>query len=173
MNCQEFIRFLEAMPLGERTPAQMETLHAHGRQCHACTQRLLTASKVEHDLSQLALINPSADLSANVMRRVTAAPSVLPAPATTRTNGLFWWVAGAMVAMTTLAAIAVCSNQTGLMAWLKQLVIPHLSPQIAPSLRHLLAAGPGRWVLVLAALLVGIALLAQREEPLPTREFQA
>jgi len=172
MNCQEFIRFLEAMPLGERTPAQMETLHAHGRQCHTCAQRLLTASKVEHDLLRLALINPSADLSANVMGRLAAAPSVPPEPAIPRTGGLCRWLAGAMVAVVTLAAIAVCSNQAGLTIWLKQLVIPHMGPQIARSVQYLLTADPLRWVLILAALLVGIAMLAEREEPLPAHDCQ-
>jgi hypothetical protein len=48
-----------------------------------------------------------------------------------------------------------------------------MGPQIAGSVQHLLAADTLRWVLILAALLVGIAMWAEREEPLPTRECQA
>ena len=160
MNCQEFVRFLEAMPLRERTPADMETLNQHAHQCLACAQQLLTTSKVEHDLSQLAFVNPPVDLSVKVMRLAAAAPSARLAPAKPRSDGLSWWMAGPIAA---LVAIPVCLYQAGLTTWLKQLVIPHASPQIAPSMRLLLAAEPGQWILGLAALLIGIVILSQRE----------
>ena len=173
MNCQECIRFLEAMPLRERTPAQMETLHAHGSQCPSCAQRLRTAAKVEHDLSQMTLLGPPADLSANVMRRLAAAHSAVPVPTTPRTGGLFWWVVGSMAALIT---IAIVINQAELMTWLKQWGISRMEPQCTHTVQHLLdlrAADPLRWVLVLAALIMGIAALAEREEPLTTHESHA
>lgn len=161
MNCQEFLRFIEAMPLRERTPAQMEEIRQHSDQCLSCAKRMLTASTVEHELSRLALVSPPVDLSASVMRRLRSAPSVPPAPARPHTTGFFWWVAGSMAA---LIAIAVYLYQAGLTTWLKQSVIPHMSLQNAPSLRHLSAAELGQWVLGLAALLIGIVILGQYEE---------
>ena len=169
MNCQEFIRILEAMPLRERTPAEMDTLHEHAHQCPACAQRLLTISKVEHDLAQLMLISAPTELSANIMNRLTTAPSAPPAPAKPRASGLFWWVTSSVAA---LVAIPVCLHQAELTTWWKQLVIPHATPQIAPSLRYLVAAEPGQWILGLAALLIGIVILTQHEVGGPQRSLK-
>ena len=161
MTCQEFIRFLEAMPLRERTSIEMEQIHQHARECLSCAGRLLDASRLEDQLSNLALVRPSADLATHVMRRLRPAPAASPLPASARRGGLFSWVAGLIAAV---AALLVCLYPLGLTAWLKQLAVPHLGPQFVPSLRQLPGAEPAQWALGLAALLIGIAMLAEREK---------
>ena len=124
MNCQECVCFLEAMPLCERTRAQMEAIHQHAHQCLSCAQRLLRTSKTEHELSHLAIISPPVDMATHVMERLTPAPFVPPAPARSRATGFFWWVTGPIAALVTMA---VCLQQTELTTWLKPLVIPRMT----------------------------------------------
>jgi hypothetical protein len=162
MNCQEFIRLLDGMPLRERTPAQMAAIHQHTHECLSCAQRLLTRSKVECELTRLALVSPSVDLASQVMTRlVRPAPLTAPVPATSGSAGRFWWLIPPIVALVTLAA---CLYQMGLTTWLKQLVVPWMGPRVAVSSWHLLAVEPGQWLFAPAALVVAIIIFALHGE---------
>lgn len=70
MNCQHCIALIEACPLGELTPSQLDAVERHCDACAHCREALSSARALEQQL--LSLPDPSvpAGLEETIMRRL-------------------------------------------------------------------------------------------------------
>lgn len=134
MNCHDIVTILDETLLRQRNPQWLREAYRHADQCPSCA-RLMALHRLEEQMTELPVIEPSKDFVQSVMSRISQ-----PEPIAIGSSRLPWWsvVKYLAIVVGALALAAVYGFMAAHESWLSNLWpvkgwLPNLRPSVEPT----------------------------------------